>query len=1281
MGSKNKANKKATKGRGIMWKKGQSSSHNPKFNKHRQEAKKRPLLGNQGSGTLTAALLEKHNKNTAESVIDENEELMSIGGDTAVTAFTNCSLGAFNRLMKTWNAGSFLHKQMVAVLVAVTELLQGEGKSETETDYFAALMTMLDVVDTDEDVTAVVCLLSMLVKRLKESVVKFEYKRATEAITKLLVKYMNSDHCALLRNLLTVLYSFMKVKTHWSATSSELNVMLEFTTHHKPKVRKVAHQIVHSILTYYIPESATVHPCATSVANFCVEKLETSAGKSSSRELFYILSLLQENIASFPKPSIKKCCETVFKIMTLSTSVVTLCGLKSLQGLFSTQNKTSNFPADLNAKIISALYDYQPNVKDSECLVSWLVLMEKALINLYSLDEKLCISHLPKFFAAAVKCWVNESDNVIEAIATTLKNILQKCIDPTSEVFQQVLFEDPVNNAVHKMFHSVEEGLSYPYHKAWGSVLFVLAAFFEATGKHCYTAMIKCLRSLGDLHDSYNFPHIPQLEKTIGVAIQHMGPCVVLQAIPFKADSDRPDFTGSWLLPLLRDYVKKTELIFFVKEFRPLALKMREKALILKQEGKIVESKLFEVACSQIWSLLPGFCTEPTDLLQSFKEVAKTLGMTLQNEPSLRLTILNSLRLLITKNLENAENREELAKYAKNYLPIFFNLYTTQTKDKEEENTRLAVYSTLKVYLQITDKELCSKKFADVMKALEALPEGSETFMQPALIDLCKALVSHVPENQVEELYVMCKPLLKHTNHTLQKKAFSVIKEICSSDAEFCVSFVKSHLDDLRLLLGGNHSGLTPATRALRLNCLQCIVSQLTESEKPTVLEIIPEAVLCTKENSLKARAAAYNLLVEIGNTLQKFSPDNHKEAVKEYITILLAGLGGSPHLMSATILAIGRIMYEFKDELEPDVVHILIENMCLLISSRSREVVVSALSFMKILFAAVGTDGLAQHVEFIVKSLTSISEDNQRPFRFKAKEIFVRLVRKFGYEMIAKMVPEKHMKQLNNIRKTEARKKRHRDSKGDEMDSEMYASSLKVNKPRSILEDTDDEMLEEDDDQQKTSVPRKKKAIKDPCLEEAGEDDIVDFLDPAVNKRLLTRNSEKNIQPMKQAGDAFPISADGKLIIEDEDDEKESKSKLKKETQEKGEVLRELGAFKAKKNKRKYEYSDDEGDDVDEDPKGVNSGIHRDQGPKRKKLLPGEQFKAKKAGGDVKKGKLEPFAYMPLNPQALNKRKQLKLKGQFKTIVRAAKKGASKGVKGKSQNSRNSKKKKRQMF
>jgi len=106
--------------------------------------------------------------------------------------------------------------------------------------------------------------------------------------------------------------------------------------------------------------------------------------------------------------------------------------------------------------------------------------------------------------------------------------------------------------------------------------------------------------------------------------------------------------------------------------------------------------------------------------------------------------------------------------------------------------------------------------------------------------------------------------------------------------------------------------------------------------------------------------------------------------------------------------------------------------------------------------------------------------------------------------------------------------------------------------------------------------------------------------------------------------------------------------------------------------NKRKFEDSDDEDDKSNTAGKEVKRGIRRTLPLKPKS--PGGEFKAKKAGGDVKKGKLEPYAYLPFNRQALNKRKQIKMKGQFKSIVRAAKRGASVGLKKKA---RESKKKK----
>ena len=53
------------------------------------------------------------------------------------------------------------------------------------------------------------------------------------------------------------------------------------------------------------------------------------------------------------------------------------------------------------------------------------------------------------------------------------------------------------------------------------------------------------------------------------------------------------------------------------------------------------------------------------------------------------------------------------------------------------------------------------------------------------------------------------------------------------------------------------------------------------------------------------------------------------------------------------------------------------------------------------------------------------------------------------------------------------------------------------------------------------------------------------------------------------------------------------------------------------------------------------------------------------KAKGDVKRsGKPDPFAYVPLVRQKLNRRKRAKLSGQFKGLIGKAKKGSTLGTK-----------------
>lgn len=79
-----------------------------------------------------------------------------------------------------------------------------------------------------------------------------------------------------------------------------------------------------------------------------------------------------------------------------------------------------------------------------------------------------------------------------------------------------------------------------------------------------------------------------------------------------------------------------------------------------------------------------------------------------------------------------------------------------------------------------------------------------------------------------------------------------------------------------------------------------------------------------------------------------------------------------------------------------------------------------------------------------------------------------------------------------------------------------------------------------------------------------------------------------------------------------------------------------------------------------------VRSGYsHKTAGSKAPSTATGTDYRSKKAKGDIKKkGAVDPYAYIPLSRNTLNKRKRAKNSGQFKNIVQGARKGAAAGAK-----------------
>lgn len=132
-----------------------------------------------------------------------------------------------------------------------------------------------------------------------------------------------------------------------------------------------------------------------------------------------------------------------------------------------------------------------------------------------------------------------------------------------------------------------------------------------------------------------------------------------------------------------------------------------------------------------------------------------------------------SLRKLIASSTEsgNSEDREELSRFAKNYLPLLFNLYTTKPNGSDEEGQRLAAFDTIKVYLAITSKELTGELFD---RAILRLDEPTvDEFLKQSVFDLIRVLTQFTDSDRLKILYEKCVPLLMDSkNQKGQKKAY-----------------------------------------------------------------------------------------------------------------------------------------------------------------------------------------------------------------------------------------------------------------------------------------------------------------------------------------------------------------------------------------------------------------------------------------------------------------------------------------------------------------------------
>uniref|UniRef100_A0A673H6J2 Uncharacterized protein n=1 Tax=Sinocyclocheilus rhinocerous TaxID=307959 RepID=A0A673H6J2_9TELE len=1214
------------------WKKGHSSDSNPETSRYRKAARSRYFSRPSEKSDLTVDALKLHNELQAGS-LQRSSDAMEAGdamedkamtektSGTFLSGLSDCSNLTFRKVQRYWESNSAAHKEICAVLAAVTEVIRSQGGKETETEYFAALMTTLEAVDSSESLAAVAYLLNLVMKRMPVAVLKKKFSDTAKALIDIMSNQANSDSLSCLRWIISCLATLLRKQdlSVWSypSTLQIYHGLLSFTVHSKPKVRKAAQQGVCSVLHYsdfMFSDNAPVHhPAAATTAKFCCKELEQSGGSKEDTTTLHVLGLLKDLLSALPLSSVKSCCETLLRVMTLSHVLVTANAMQAFHKLFSSKPSPASMSAELNAQIITALYDYVPSENDLQPLLAWLAVMEKAHVHLSSLQSSLSIGHLPRLFSVTMSCLLSPHTQVVSTATQTLKTLLNECVAPQMAEIGSVLPNTSAGNGacILKMFHIVEEGLSYRFHASWPFVLQILGCFYRAAGKQAHPIMIKSLQSLSDLRATPQFPFSGELDLAVGSAVESMDPEVVLKAVPLliTGTDDDLEFPQSWLIPVLRDNVKNTQLAYFTSYFLPLANKLKQTADELEQSGQKLMAKVYQTLQMQIWTMLPGFCTKPTDLLASFKGIARSLGMALNDRPDLRLCICQALRTLINKSCET-----ELQRFSKNFLPILFNVYSQQPKPGEMmASARMAVLDTIRVYLSITEQAWL-------------------LFCRLAVIDLIVAMAPFADEASMTQTFSLIKPFVESKDSSIQKKAYRVLEEICGGESASCKAFVLQNLEQLKTMLMDSLTTAASSSKRPRLKCLIHIVKQLNEEHRDFITALLPEVILCTKEMSIGARKNAYSLLVEIGNAFVRFC-GNLKDAINEYLGHVFIGLTSSVTMITCTVLALTRLVFHYKgkNSIAVSSLELLLQNVCLLLSSRTRDVVKASLGFLKVLLFSMDVKVLASH---IMEGISNMN-DMRRHFRVKLKNLYTKLIRKFGFELVKSMLPADQHKILVNIRKTEARNKRRKlviKTEEDGSDTEDEKPKVKEESIEDILAETDSDSDEDEKPKKGQKKPMKKGQA---WLKEGVSDEPLNFLDPKAAQRVLATNP--NLKKAIKTEHGFRMTSDGRLIIKEEDDD-------------------------YKYTERKMH--DDLDDDMDVEPtmkyKAGGIGIHR---PLDRRPEFGTEYKSKKGKGDVKKaGKCDPYAYVPLKKAQLNRRKKAKLQGQFKGMVRGAKKGARSG-------------------
>ncbi|KAK9390497.1 NUC173 domain-containing protein [Lipomyces mesembrius] len=1008
-----------------------------------------------------------------------------------------------------------------------------------------------------------------------------------------------------------------------------LSRLLELSLDERPKVRKRAQEAVTTLLSHPPPGPATVHPalnmCVDLVLTLVKEQYSEFTGKSHhhrhghaaalERKIIFLLQLIRaiaRNDMGWPISKIEPLCETLFSISRSAEEFLIMAALDVFQSLFTKMGGDSEEKEKMDGaaftKIVDSIMNLQPVQTDQQRAPTWLAIVAQCFAAYSGIDEAKAFARLPKLFETI-------SDFLESGLPPTVVTSASQCLIAlaTTCIPCKILLEKPLTKSTKRTLSEISKSalslLSVKYQAAWKEVFGILVALFDALDLVADPYLVAAVATIGELRTGEQFEGRAEADGVLSAAIRALGPEKVLEILPLNLENPGPKQPGrAFLLPLLRDNIRNAKLSHFIDYMIPLGDHLSQKLVEFTEDEKTVEIKIYATLIEQIWSLLPRYCDLPSDLRQSFtQKFAELLANVLYQKVELRQVGCKALRILVDSNKVYAEvdidglnpflkaklskedakkNLEHLSTMASKFLAVLFNVFNQTTTEH-----RQYILDTINSFLSVTPAEDIVNTFQKVVgllnPALEAAaaaknstPSGKFTIppVSHTMLDLIVAMVPYLPRSLYSDLSMIFVSTIQSADAQVQKRGYRIVSKLAQS--EVGSEYLIESMDSLENAMVSSAEKITPPARGARLTSLIDIVRILPSSDLHFIPAILPEAVIGTKEVNEKTREAAYQLLVEMGNKMagggsvsickvpsMDMDAADVEASINEYFTMVSAGLAGStPHMISATITALSRLLYQYKNILEVNIVSELVATIDLFLTSKNREIVKAALGFVKVMVTTLPKNLVEPRLETLVPNLLEWSHEHHARFKLKVKHLVERLLRRFGIEAIERVFPEDDKKLLTNIRKSKERARRKKGTaEGGDNDEDRTARKKKYSSEfeeaiyGSSSED-DDKYVESDNEATKNKRKQGNGSEKQETYIIHGKsEDPLDLLDKKALARISSTKPTASVN-MTSRQSKIKMTASGKMLVDDEE-------AGKKATDPDSEMLEQLAAQAAEAN------------------------------------------------------------------------------------------------------------------